>query len=379
MRGVKKKIPLTVAMLKSHVETYLRRTKGGTLSRVSSYETTRTMRPGDECYYRTADSPRARKGRILGTIRGGFHVQGKRSANSFKNPEFRLAEADVWPVEEFQAKKAPKSTKCEALSSTKRTIAVEESNRRANIGFKRLGLPERDILTHPVVRATKVAVLKKLAISNSIVPQSGGVVTDDFHDLHSSYVMALANSLRLETSKAPEKDLDDFKAHLAGKKHESRIFATITTAGRGAAIRYLQDRAKKVRELIDFQAAEEDPEMRRELDQHSTPAHQFDQVAAEQRDRLLEGYIGKLSPLHAEIIKRKFGLGPYEPQSDARIAEELNRQGFTLKGRAFNRNYVAESLRAAVAGFRELEGVGKLRDFLKSLRGHLTLLKAKRR
>lgn len=381
MHDKNRKHPPTLSLLKSYVESHLRRNKSGLLSRVSGYENSRTLKPGDAVYFRTADGKRARRGHIIGTIEGGYHVQGKREAGKFRAPQYRVPHGDVWTLQEQAAKKQV-SGKFESLSSSKRTISVEENNRRAQEGYKRLEMAERDVLLHPKVREMKVATLKRLAAQNGITPVKDGVMDADFADANSHYVEGLITSLRLEASKAPKEDLQAFKDHLAGKRNESRIFATITIAGRNAARNFIADRNRKKRELIDFQsgAGVNDEESHADyLRQFSVDPTQEEDFANAQRDEILHGYLKKLAPVATEIIRRKFAIGGIqEPQSDAKIAAALNAQGLKYQDRyTWTRNNVAEAYRAALAGFLKMEGIHKLRDFLKSIRESLTLLKAK--
>lgn len=341
---------------------------------------------GTPIYFKADADARARKGTIIGHQGKKYHVEGLRQGYVFKPVQHVLPREQVWTHEEHQARKAPpKSSKFETLSSTKRTIAVKESNRRAKVAQKRFDISEQEILTHPEVTGMMRRTLVKLASTNNIVPlarmHNGYVHSEvpEMNDLIGEYSTAMMNSLRLETSKAPQKDLDAFRDHLDGTKHNSRIFASITTAGRGAAIRYLKDRQKKLRELTDFQAAEEDPVMRRELAQHSVPAHQEDDLTAtpEHLEMKIDQVLGKLNPLHADIIRRKFGLGPYEPQNNELLAEYLNTVGVMRPdGRQWSKNNTGQAVLEAMQALKHVEGIEKLKDFLKSVQEVITLRKS---
>lgn len=384
MHNKDRKHPLTLSLLKSLVSAHLRHYKSGKISQVAEHEDSRRKRelpPGTAVYFRTADGKRARRGHIIGTIEGGYHVQGRREAGKFKAPTFRLTEADVWAPEEQAAKKQA-SGKFEALSSSKRIISVDESNRRARVGYERLGLAEKEIVTHPDVRKMKVATLKRLAAQNGIIPAKDGSIDADFADANSHYNEGLITALRHEASKAPKEDLQAFKDHLAGKRNESRIFATITIAGRNAARNFIADRNRKKKELIDFQSGAGVNDEENHVDylrQFSVDPTQEEDFANAQRDEILHGYLKKLAPVAMEIIQRKFAIsGIQEPQSDAKIAAALNAKGLKYQDRyTWTRNNVAEAYRAALAGFLKLEGIEALRDFLKSIRESLTLLKSK--
>jgi hypothetical protein len=261
---------------------------------------------------------------------------------------------------------------------------VKENNRRALVGYEHLGTDEKEIVTHPAIREMKLKTLKRLAAQNGITPQTAGAIDAEFADMHSSYVMGLITALRHETSKALDEELREFKDHLKGKRNDSRIFMSITVAGRNAAKNFIIDRSKKRKELIDFQSGagingeEGHADYLREF---SVEPSQEEEYASAQRDEILRGYLEKLSPVAREILNRTFALDKdiEEPQSDAKIAEELNRQGKKYQGKyTWTRNNVAEAFRSAVSNFLKLEGVDRLSDFLKSLRNHLTLMKARK-
>lgn len=339
---------------------------------------------GTKVYFKPEGAPRARRGTIIGHKGTKHHVEGLRQGQTFKPEKFLVPREQVWTHDEHQAKKEKKS-KYEMLSSKKRTISVEESNRRAKLAQKRFDVSEKDILTHPEVTGMMLRTLVKLASTNGIVPMArirDGYVSSDvpeMNDLIGEYSTAMMNSLRLETSKAPKEDLQAFKDHLAGNASSSRIFATITTAGRGAVIRHLKERTKKIRELTDFQAAEEDPVMRRELAQHATPAHQEEDLTAtpQHLESKIDTLLSRLDPLHADIIRRKFGLGSYEPQNNEIVAGYLNEQGIQRPdGRQWTKNNASDAVSEAMTAMRKLEGIEALRDFLKSMKELVTLRKS---
>ncbi len=366
------------ALVKSHIQAYLRRNKGGGLTTVREHEDSRTKKlaPGTEVYFRVAGGQRAKRGHVISAIDGGYHIQGKREAGKFTAPKYRIPHADVWSVEEQAAKKAPKSDKYEMLSSTKRTVSVQESNRRAEVGYKRLGMEERAIVTHPAVRDRRNATLKGLAAKNRIAPYKNGHIDPDLADMHQSYMAALIGALRLEASKAPQADLDAFREHLAGKRSNSRIFTTITIAGRNAALRFIVDRNTRTQELVDFQSGVGDEETPvdhlREFSVESTQAREFDDS---QRNQMLSGYLRKLAPVAIEILRHKFVLD----EDNTEIAAALNRQGIKYQNKyAWTRDNVGEALRAVLTGLAKMEGIDLLREFLKSVREHLTLLKARK-
>jgi len=379
--------PLTLTLLKSHIQAHLRRYKSGKVGHVVEHEDSRSrkdLQPGTAVYFRTAEGKRSRRGHVIGAIDGGYHIQGRREAGKFTAPKYRVPHGDVWTVDEQSAKRQSSSDKFEMLSSTKRVISVAENNRRALVGYDRLGKEEREIVTHPAVREMKLKTLKKLAAQNGIVPQTDGIIDPDFADAHSEYVAAQITALRRETSKAPEEDLREFKDHLEGTRGDSRIFMSITIAGRNAARNFIIDRNRKKNELIDFQsgAGLNDEEGHVDyLKEFSVPPTQEDEFASAQRDEMIRGYLEKLPPVVREILNRKFALDKdiIEPQSDAKIATELNRKGSKYQGKyTWTRNNVAEALRSAIQGLLKMEGVDHLKDFWKACREHLTLMKAKK-
>lgn len=378
---------LTMTLLKSHIQAHLRRYRSGKVAHVVEHEDSRSrkdLQPGTAVYFRTAEGKRSRRGHVISAIDGGYHIQGRREAGKFTAPKYRVPHADIWTQDEQVAKRQSSSGKFEMLSSTKRVISVAENNRRALVGYERLGKDEKEIVTHPAVREMKLRTLKKLAAQNGIVPQEAGIIDADFADMHSSYVMGLINALRHETSKAPDEDLREFKDHLKGKRNDSRIFMTITFAGRNSAKSFIIDRNKKRKELIDFQSGAGLNDEEGHVDyvkEFSVAPTQEEEYASAQRDEMIRGYLGKLPPVAREILNRKFALDKdiIEPQSDAKIATELNRLGTKYQGKyTWTRNNVAEALRSAIHGLLKMEGVDHLKDFWKACREHITLMKAKK-
>ena len=369
----------------------VRRTKSGKVTTVRA--TTATVHKKDDLipigtpvYLTTEGKPRAFRGSIIGHENGNYHVEGLRQGYQFKADKYLLPKEQVWTHEEHQARKQkPKKAKYESLSSSKRTISVEEQNRRKTVSEQRFDMPENEILTNPAITETMRRTLVGIASTNKITPLvrlNNGFVSSDvpeMNDMISEYTTAMMNSLRLELSQASEEDLKEFKQHLAGEKQNSRILATVTTAGRGAAIRHIKDRNKKLAEMTDFQTVDNDPVMRRELSQHATPAHQEEDLTAKPIHLTVKiiKLLHKLTPLHAQVIKKKFGILRGEPLNNEKLAEHLNQAGTPRPdGRKWTRDNVAETLNSAISEISKQEGVEALRDFHKSLKELMSLKKS---
>ena len=366
---------------KSHVKTYTRRTKTGAVTIVQAHEDSRTKKPdipaGQEVYFKPPGAPRALRGTVVQSRNGQHVIEGKRQGYSFTPERHTLPREHVWTQEEH-AEKRLRSPKTDG-----KHIATAESNRRAEAGLPRMGISETEIIQHSAITQMAGKTVARFASSNDISPQwrvrGGAVIGEDqeFNDAVSEYMTALKNSLRLETSKAPEEDLAELRDMLAGNRTNSRIFATVTIAGRGAALRFFKYRAEQKKDLVDFQSADDDPELRRQLAPLATPAHQERDLTAtdQHRDQYIADFIAKLPPLDAEILSRKFGLGDYDPQSNEDIAEAL-KETSTYAGKAWTRNNVAQAYAEALHKMAALEGIEKLKEFAKSISEHMLLRKS---
>lgn len=185
-----------------------------------------------EIYFRLPGGKKARRGTIIEAQGDGYLVQGRRTASQFNAPVYFVPRDSIWSKAAQSARYKRRNRDFDA-----------ECRRRAEIGSERLDISEENVLTHPAVLNMAMSVLSLLARQNDLDSDytiKGGILHNRDHDameLYSEYALALIIAFRREAAQAPQADLDEFREHLRGKRHDSRIFATITFAGRGAAIR----------------------------------------------------------------------------------------------------------------------------------------------
>lgn len=379
---------------KSHVSAYDRVTASGALQHVREHEDSRRhrdLKSGQAVYFRTPEGRKVRQGHLIEPISGGWKIQGKREAGKFKAPVHHVPHGDILTTEEQQAKYAPGDTGRDG-----HTISTSESNRRAEAGYSRLGLSEAAVLTSSNIERIQSSTLRSLAMQNRIIPYQDGVADDDYSEMWAHYVSAMITSLRHETSTAPLEDLRELKEYALGKRTDSRIGATITTAGRGAVIRYLKDRTKKEKqsELVDYQEMENNPATRRNI-VTVPPEHESELTRTTVRNKLIDQFVDKLPLIEADIVRRKYGLEQYDnPQSDEHIANVLNAAGLMIQVKAgqrhphtgqihpkdgmvkWTRNHVATAHKSAINNLKDIHGSNALKQFVKSVLEIVTLKKS---
>lgn len=393
---------------------------------------------GDPIYFRRPGElgdKRTRRGTLLRERRTGWVIQaqpdGKTAAK--KQLEVFVPHEHIMTAKEFEQKRQAKSGKTQSTrtvtSAVKRVVSADESNRRAAIAAKRFPYSEDEILVHPKFQQMMARTVSSLAGKNQIRPgnwtRRGGMhFSEDnleYNDLVSEYVTAAANSLRKELADSSRADLDAFRAYLDGEESGSRIFATVTIAGRGAVMRELKQRAKRHEELFDFQGAESDPGLRRKLGEMMAPdeatgeygdedggdylhdenfSWDFDEDDAPHffgdshiydpdgipdpyermryREAMIEHFVGKLDPVEKDIVERKYGLGEYvDPESNRQIAEAMKRRKLTHPdGRNWSHESVTPVHDQALEHLRGMENIKKLKQFYRALKEHLALLKS---
>lgn len=218
--------------------------------------------PGSNVYFRRPSDKRTRRGTLLAEDGDGWLIlarpDGKLSSRASR--ELFVSLDCILSEQEFCHVRRSRSGRTEAVSSTRRVVSVAESNRRAAVAAERFPYSEEQIITTgsflQMMRHTVAALARKnnLPIGNWI--NHGGMSYPsnlEAGELVSEYVTAAANSLRRELASAPQHELDAFRSYLGQEGTKSRIFATVTVAGRGAVIRELKARAKRHAELFNFQ------------------------------------------------------------------------------------------------------------------------------
>lgn len=360
---------------KSHVQQHLRTNASGSVSVVHDFE--RKDHPkGTEVMFKPEGGKSYRSGEIVNIGKTHYAIQGKRQGTG-KTENHRIHKTDppVYSMPQWEAKKAQTSGTREATSSTKRQITVEESNRRAAEGYKRLGMSEDEVLQNSVVAGAIKAATKSLANANQLHPS-------DFHDLKVEYSLGMVNALRRETAKAPMDDIEQFRRQLAGdSEHNSRIFVSMLAEGNGAAIRFLRQRQKEGEhiDIVDLQAPTDATarQYRKFAEAISTPATQEQDVEVPLRPRL-DRFLLKLPPEDAEIIRYRFGIEDDNPLTNEQIADIFNQRGNKYQDKyKWDRNHVGIAFNNAVMKLRSTVGIEELREFLKSLREHVDLIKSR--
>jgi hypothetical protein len=398
---------------------------------------------GEEIYYRRpGEDQKTKRGHIKSKSRTGWVVIGRPdgAVSAVSKREIFVPDEHVLSAKQYEAKKKKPGTR-EATSSTKRTVSVEESNRRAKAAATRFPYNEEQVITHPKIQSMMAATVTSLATKNQIhrgpVQTRGGIKwsTDnlEYNDLVSDYLAAAANGFRREVANSPQADLDAFAAHLSDEESGSRIFATITTEGRGAVMRHLKERAERFKDTEEYVEDSEDPGQRRRMgsanatedymeevgdglfdfgfDERNDPhlwnqPETYDPTGADPyeqmryREAIIDHFVAKLTPAQKEVVERKYALGNHlEPQTNSDIADALKRQklAYPEQGKDWNRQTVTPVHNAAITTIRTMENIDPLRDeylrsvppkmrkslqlltpadFFKALRQHLEMVKS---
>jgi len=326
--------------------------------------------------YKVEGMPRRCKGIVVGSDAAGWNVSGARRADGVTPFLQGLTRGHIWTLSEHQAEKLPTGTR-EATSKGGSTIAVGESRRRAAVGQQRAQLNEGKVLTHPTFVSRMKSTLAHLASSNGFNPhyvEMGGALhngDNDANELYSEYITAAMNSYRTETSKAPEKDLDELRDVLADNGGRSRILISMTRAGKTAALRHVMAHERYLREHSSYDGTMEDDQesgMRAVAKQcHSVPEHESDGAKQAQ---LAQGIVTHLEglddPVAAAIINMKFGLDRFEHgYKEQDIAAALNRASMPApSGERWDADQVKARMTAALAHLAETRGVQDLRGLL---------------
>lgn len=378
--------------LKSLVHAHTRRNKSGSVSFIADYRN--NVHPkGTEVMFKPAGGKSYRSGTVVNVGKTHYAIQGKRQGSgAVETHRVPKIGEPVFSMQEWTEKKTREDAggKREAASSVKRILPAEESNRRAAKGMSRLGMTEDEIVRHPMIKGYIIAQTRNLAVSNGLNAAFRKdadfiqVEDADYQDMVHEFTMGMLNGLRREAAGAPKADIEEFKRHLSGEANHSRVFATMAAEGRGAAIRFLKQRKKEKESLVDLAEVEsprdDDGGQRRQLAaEFSVPPTQEQDVEAPLRPRL-DGFLAKLPAEDAELIRLKFGVEDDTPLTHDQIAERFNQQGSKYQGKyKWDRNHVGAAIAAALERLRSTVGIEALREFLKSLREQLDLIKSQHR
>ncbi|BBA71742.1 hypothetical protein [Geobacter sulfurreducens] len=326
------------------------------------------LQPGQKVMFKPQGAPRKRQGTVIGRdVAGGWQIEGARQANTFTFQRFTLPREQVWSIEEHEAQKRQPSGILEATSSHGRQLTTKESNRRAALASRNLGISEDEILRNPRILESARATLAALASMNELDSRyiiTGGTLRNDDPEamiLFSEYAIAAMNNLRGLAATAPREDLDDFRAHLAGEDVQSRIAYNIHRTGRTAVVRYLKRQNEQIRDR-EYNTTHEDDKtsgMRSIAAAVAHPPyHESDLARKIAREHAIEKQLQKMDTFEADLIRRKFALGDYDQeQSNEQIAREL--------GGTWNRYEMGTAVKVALLKFARMEGTEALQGFLK--------------
>ncbi|MCK5607529.1 DEAD/DEAH box helicase [Candidatus Pacearchaeota archaeon] len=377
-------------LIKSRVKAHSRKTKSGKMAQVREHTDSRTKKgrtskdlpKGTEVVFKPEGAAKVRSGVIAGVGSKNYRIQGRRSSAG-STATYVLPKAEVISLKAFQkkGKKDTRYTKGDKINSN-RIVTTEESRKRLEEGMKRLGMTEEAVLTNPRVKGYITSRVHRLAKMNNLDTQYDPsaefirVYDDDYSDLVAEYVSGMMNALRREASKAPDKDIQEFKDQLAGKVKFSRIFISMSREGKNSALQVIKVQNQRRKERMDLQTAEEDPGARRNLASLST-APEHESLAGSPREKAIDRFLSKLSPFDADLISMKFGLGDMSPHTNEQIASNLKKKGSKYQDKdVWTRNNVAGVVQEALGRMRELGGIEGLMDYMKSMREVLDLRKS---
>ncbi len=326
------------------------------------------LQPGQKVMFKLQGAPRKRQGTVIGRDTAGrWQIEGARQANAFHPQRFTLPREQVWTTEEHEAQKRQPSGILEATSSHGRQLTIQESNRRAVLASRNLRISEDEILRNPRILESARATLAALAAMNDLDSSfiiTGSTLRNDDPEamtLFSEYATAALTNLRGLAATATPEEIQDFRAHLAGKDIQSRIAYNIHRTGRTAVVRYLKRQNGQIQDR-EYNTTHEDDgatEMRHIAAAVAHPPyHESDLARKIARDRAIERQLQKMDSFEADLIRRKFALGNYDQeQSNEQIAREL--------GDTWNRYKVGTAVKEALLKFARMEGTETLRRFLK--------------
>lgn len=377
-------------LIKSRVKAHSRKTKSGKIAQVREHTDSRTKKAtgrkdlpkGTEVVFKPEGAAKVRSGVIAGVGSKNYRIEGKRSSAG-STASYVLPKAEVVSLKAFQKKKKKDTryTKGDKISSN-RIVTTEESRKRLEAGMKRLGMTEEAVLTNSRVKGYITSRVHRLAKMNNLDTRYDPsaefirVYDDDYSDLVAEYVSGMMNALRREASKAPDKDIQEFKDQLAGKVKFSRIFISMSREGKNSALQVIKVQNQRRKERMDLQTAEEDPGARRYLTSLST-APEHESLAGSPKEKAIDRFLSKLSPFDADLISMKFGLGDMNPHTNEQIASKLKKKGSKYQNKlVWTRNNVAGVVQDALGRMRELGGIEGLMEYMKSMREVLDLRKS---
>lgn len=335
------------------------------------------VRHGESVYYKTPDMPRKQKGTIVsGEFRQGYEIKPIRAGYQFNPPHrHNISRDHIWTQQEHAAEKAHSGMR------NGRLIKPEEMRRRAALGTARLGIPERDVLRHPLIAPTIKKFLRKTASTNNINPNytdSDGFLyhpeDTEANELYSAYIDKALQNLRTTTSKYSDQEIGRFKAYLEGKSDgkDSKILLSFHRTGQTAVMRYLIDRDNRLKTQRQYDTSAEDDQesgMRQVAARSAVmPEVETRETGRAALEAAIDRAIGNESPVDAAIIKMQFGLGQYErARKPSDVAAALNRLNIPHESMdGWNADRVKQRSQSVLMKMAKNKQIQQLREFLKS-------------
>ena len=374
-------------LLKSHVKAHFRMNPSGHVSMVRQYDNARCKKAPEkkeavpsghplvadmDVSFKPEGGKKLRRGVIVEVTGDKVKVQGRRDSKG-QQQEFTVDKTAVIPRDKKERQQKDARYTVGDKTMARKQLTAKESLRRKDKGMERLGMTEDEVLKNKRVHGAIILASATLAKKNSIPTLMDGAASKNlwhravdpaYADLIHEYALGALESLRRETESLPDADIKEFREHLGGERKISRIFTNMMKHGKKTAIRYLNTRHGK-EDLIDIQS--DAHETRQKLSSLKKEAHQEKdlQPTVEQG---IEKFLRRLPDVDADLIRRKFGLGENDPQTNEQIASELNSLGSKHDGKhKWTRNKVGEAVVEALGKLKKLGGVDELRGFMKSL------------
>lgn len=330
---------------------------------------------GMEVLYKPDGAARARVGDIVKLGKVNAIIQGRPTregkGEAHKIP---LSSPTLMAYKDYlRLKAAPKLDprkyeQSETKTMAHRQVNADEHDRRRLILEEKLGMTESEVLADPRLHNYITGVVGKIAAGSNMPPHL-------FHDLRNEYTMGMLGKLRWEATKAAPGTIREFKDNILGKRDDSYLWKIMHRGGRDAAYQFANEyqRARDTERSTDWQDVENpasETHGKRESALLAVEPEDWDRRESDLKIEL-DGYLGRLDPLESDVLRRKYGLDPYDShpgkltEPDEKIAEALNKKKVKYDGRyAWTRNNVGEFRSLALRNLASLRGIETLKEYL---------------
>ncbi len=385
------------------VKTVLLTKQGPAKRRADAPKVTNQYVKGAQVMFKPEGGQRLRLGTLISVGKKTMKIQGRRNPAG-DHPIFTVPRADVMTLAGYKKavkKRSERKTDEKVYTSegdranANFNVTSEEWQRRMAVGAKRLKRSEEQIVTHPGFKGVAFKICSDLAKENRIPTTLSGKKDDpawhraidpDYQEILLHYFSGALNSLRTELSRTPytkqiRENVAEFRKWVDGKVAKSYISTTMAIDGRRAAIRYIQDRRKRLaeRHSMDIGDMETDPESRHLLQTVSSEPQQERYLMQRRGETLpaaVQSLLNRLGSRERLAIAYKLGLPPYEPKERSRdgrsnedVAKELNDRGMLDGKLKYTRNSVGKLVRRAVEKMREMPEFEDLKYYYDDLLG----------